>query len=194
MRPAIFLDRDGVINHNVVRSGRPYSPETLEDFVILPGVPRAVEALRRAGYLIIVVTNQPDVGAGKQSRELVEAMHDVVRRKLAVDDIEVCYHVDSDQCACRKPKPGMLLRAADKHGIALLQSFMVGDRWRDVDAGRAAGCRTVFVDYGYENEPRPERPDLIVRSLPEAVSFMLGETEASSRDVGTGSPSENGIK
>src|SRR4051794_14156813 len=174
MRSAVFLDRDGVINRNEVRRGRPYSPESLEDFVILPGVPDAVAALRAAGFLVIVVTNQPDVGAGKVSRALVDAMHDRVRRELGVDDIEVCYHVDSDGCTCRKPKPGMLLRAAEKHGIALDRSFMVGDRWRDVDAGRAVGCRTVFVDYDYESEPRPQHPDLIVRSLPEAVSFMVG--------------------
>ena len=175
MRPAIFLDRDGVINRNEVRGGRPYSPEKLEDFVILPGVPEAVEVLHRAGYLIIVATNQPDVGAGKQPREVVEAMHETMRRDICIDDIEVCYHVDGDACTCRKPKPGMLLRAADKHGISLAQSYMVGDRWRDVDAGRSAGCRTVFVDYGYENEPRPKQPDIVVRSLPEAVPFILGK-------------------
>jgi D-glycero-D-manno-heptose 1,7-bisphosphate phosphatase len=176
MKPAVFLDRDGVINRNTVRDGRPYAPLTLEEFVILPGVIEAVEALRRAGLLIVVATNQPDVGAGKQSRGVVEAMHDLLLRTLAIDDIEVCYHVDGDRCGCRKPKPGMLLRAAERHGIALSQSFMVGDRWRDVDAGRAAGCRTVFVDYGYESEPRPDRPDFIVRSLPEAVSYILGKT------------------
>jgi D-glycero-D-manno-heptose 1,7-bisphosphate phosphatase len=173
MRRGIFLDRDGVINRNVVRNGRPYSPETLEDFVILPGVPKAVEQLRQAGYLIIVATNQPDVGAGRQDRRVVEAMHAVMRKAFHVDDIEVCYHVDSDSCPCRKPKPGMLLRAAEKHGIALAQSYMIGDRWRDVDAGRSAGCRTVFVDHGYENEPPPRRPDFIVRSLPEAVPIIL---------------------
>jgi len=177
MRPAIFLDRDGVINRNAVHNGRPYSPDTLDEFVILPGVPQAIETLRRAGYLIVVATNQPDVGAGRQSREVVEAMHAVLRRELAVDDIEVCYHVDSDQCACRKPKPGMLLHASEKHGIALSRSFMVGDRWRDVEAGRSAGCRTVFVDHGYQNEPPPIRPDFVVRSLPEAASVMLGKTD-----------------
>ena len=173
MRPGIFLDRDGVINRNEVRNGRPYSPETLEDFVILPGVPGAVERLRRAGYLIIVATNQPDVGAGKQDRHVVEAMHAQMRKAIDVDDIEVCYHVDSDGCDCRKPKPGMLLRAAQKHGLTLARSYMIGDRWRDVDAGRSAGCRTVFVDYGYENEPRPRQPDFTVRSLAEAVPLIL---------------------
>ena len=173
-RPAIFLDRDGVINHNDVRNGRPYSPVDLADFRILPGVPEAVAALHNAGYLIIVATNQPDVGAGRQTREALDAMHEQMRRSVHVDDIEVCYHVDRDNCNCRKPKPGMLLKAAEKHHIALSESWMIGDRWRDVDAGRAAGCRTVFIDYDYPAEPRPEKPDVIVRSLAEAVPIVLG--------------------
>jgi D-glycero-D-manno-heptose 1,7-bisphosphate phosphatase len=175
MRRAVFLDRDGVINHNEVRGGRPYSPETLDRFVILPGVPAAVDALRGAGFLIIVATNQPDVRTGKQSLETVEAMHALLRQHVQVDDIEVCYHVDHDGCECRKPKPGMLLRAAQKHGIALAQSWMVGDRWRDVGAGQAAGCKTVFLDYGYTGEPPPVDPDVVARSLAEAVSHILGK-------------------
>ncbi len=102
-------------------------------------------------------------------------MHERMRREIAIDDIEICPHVDADNCSCRKPKPGLLLRAARKHGIALPQSWMIGDRWRDVDAGRAAGCRTVFVNYDYGGEPRPENPDVVVRSLAEAVPFILGQ-------------------
>ncbi len=177
MRPAIFLDRDGVINQNEVRGGRPYAPETLDRFVILPGVPEAVEALRAAGFLIIVVTNQPDVRTGRQSLDTVEAMHALLREQVRVDDIEVCYHVDQDGCDCRKPKPGMLLTAARKHGIALSQSWMVGDRWRDVGAGRAAGCKTVFLDYGYTGEPAPVDPDVVARSLAGAVPRILGKDQ-----------------
>jgi D-glycero-D-manno-heptose 1,7-bisphosphate phosphatase len=173
MRPAIFLDRDGVINVNAVRDGRPYSPATVEEFIILPGVPEAVEALRRSGYLVIVATNQPDIGAGRQSREVVDEMHRRMRQSVSIDDVEMCSHVDGDNCTCRKPKPGMLLNAARKHGIALDKSWMIGDRWRDVEAGRAAGCRTVFVDYNYPAEPRPERPDIVVGSLADAVPIVL---------------------
>lgn len=170
LRRAVFLDRDGVINHNDVRHGRPHGPQTLEAFVILPGVREAIEALRAAGFLVIVVTNQPNVPL-----DLIEAMHSAMRNALRLDDIKICTHVDADDCACRKPKPGLLLEAAKERGIALAQSWMIGDRWRDVDAGKAAGCRTVFIDHGYAGEPRPHAPDVVVGSLIEAVPRILSE-------------------
>jgi D-glycero-D-manno-heptose 1,7-bisphosphate phosphatase len=172
MRPAVFLDRDGVINRAVVRNGKPYPPASLEAFELLPGVVEAVAALRAAGYVIVIATNQPDVATGKQSREVVDAMHDRLRRELAVDDIRVCFHVDADGCACRKPRPGMLVEAARQWNLDLAASVMVGDRWRDIAAGRAAGCRTAFIDYGYA-EPRPEAPDIIVDSLSAASRWIL---------------------
>jgi D-glycero-D-manno-heptose 1,7-bisphosphate phosphatase len=168
LKRAVFLDRDGVINHSEVRDGRPHGPQTLEQFVILAGVREAIEAFRAAGYLVIVATNQPNI-----PRDMVEAMHAILRKNLKLDDIKVCTHVDADNCACRKPKPGLLLDAAKERNIALAQSWMIGDRWRDVDAGRAAGCRTVFIDHGYEREPRPHAPDVIVASLLEAVPFVI---------------------
>ena len=175
MRAAVFLDRDGVINESIVRDGRPYAPTRIEDFVIFPGVPEAVSRLREAGYAVIVATNQPDVGAGRQSRQVVEEMHEHLQRQLTVDAVKVCYHVDQDRCACRKPKPGMLIEAAKEHSIDLARSWMIGDRWRDVAAGRAAGCRTAFVDYGYSEE-RPEHPDVVVGSLADAMPFILEGT------------------
>lgn len=175
MAKAIFLDRDGVINANMVRDGRPYAPTRIEDFILLSGVPEAVAALRDAGFLIIVVTNQPDIATGKQTRATVDLMHKFMRQRVPLDDIEVCSHVALDNCDCRKPKPGMLLSAAKKHDIVLEQSWMIGDRWSDVEAGRAAGCRTVFVDYGYPADPRPDRPDFVVGSLAEAVPIVLNK-------------------
>ena len=172
MKRAVFLDRDGVINQNMVRNGRPYAPMRVEDFVILPDVVETVRRLRNAGYAVIVATNQPDVGAGRQSLQTIEKMHERLRRQVPVDDIKVCHHLDQDHCACRKPKPWMLLDAAEEHSIDLSRSWMIGDRWRDMAAGRFAGCRTVFVDYGYE-EQRPECPDAVVRSLAEAMPFVL---------------------
>ena len=172
VRPAIFLDRDGVINANLERNGKPVAPTTLAEFRFLPGVEDAVRRLKQAGYLIIVCTNQPDVATGRTPRATVEAMHELVRAKLAVDDIKICFHTDADHCACRKPKPGMILAAAEEYSIDLPRSYIVGDRWRDVGAGRAAGCLTIFVDYGYEQDG-PNEPDHVVASLSEAANLIL---------------------
>jgi D-glycero-D-manno-heptose 1,7-bisphosphate phosphatase len=164
-----------VINHNEVRDGRPQGPRMLEAFAILPGVREAVEAFRAAGYLVIVATNQPDL-----PRELVEAMHRKMRSHLPLDGIKVCPHADAENCGCRKPKPGLLLEAARERNIRLADSWMIGDRWRDVEAGKAAGCRTVFIDHGYANEPPPRKPDLVAGSLLEAVPLILGKDKAGS--------------
>jgi len=172
VRPAVFLDRDGVINANLERDGKPVAPTTLAEFRLLPGVEDAVSRLKAAGYLVIVCTNQPDVAAGRTPRPTVEAMHNLVRTKLDVDDIKVCFHSDADRCDCRKPKPGMILAAAQEYAIDLPRSYIIGDRWRDVAAGRAAGCLTIFVEYGYEQEG-PNQPDHIVASLAEAADLIL---------------------
>ena len=172
MVKAVFLDRDGVINANLERNGRPVAPTRLAEFRILPGVEEAAQRLKAAGFLLVVVTNQPDVANGLTPKVTVEAMHDEVRKRLPVDDIAVCYHADKDDCACRKPKPGMILDAAQKHDIDIARSYLVGDRWRDVAAGRAAGCRTVFVDYGYAQD-QPATANKVVKSLAEAAEFIL---------------------
>lgn len=172
MRRAVFLDRDGVINANLERDGRPVAPTTLAEFRILPGVEDAVRRLKDRGYLVVVITNQPDVANGLTERATVEAMHDVIRSRLAVDDIRTCFHNDAAGCDCRKPKPGLILAAAVEHDIDLTQSYVVGDRWRDVAAGRAAGCATIFIDYGYRQDG-PNFPDKVAKSLPEATAFIL---------------------
>jgi D-glycero-D-manno-heptose 1,7-bisphosphate phosphatase len=142
---AVFLDRDGVLNRSFLRNGATSPPNSLDDFELLPGVREAVDRLKGAGYLLVVVTNQPDIARGTQDVSVVEAMNAVVQRELGVDAIYVCPHDDVDECECRKPKPGMLRQAMARFDIDGDQSFMVGDRWRDVAAGRAAGCRTVQV-------------------------------------------------
>jgi D-glycero-D-manno-heptose 1,7-bisphosphate phosphatase len=171
------LDRDGVLNASVIREGKPYPPDSLAALKILPGVDEALLRLRAAGYLNIVVTNQPDVATGKQRIEVVEAMHDRLLRELPLDGVKVCYHTDDQKCDCRKPKPGMLLQAAKDHDIDLPRSFLVGDRWRDVTAGQAVGCSCFFVDYGYD-EKRPEKPYVPVKSLPEAVALILSHSSS----------------
>lgn len=169
---AVFLDRDGVINQAVVRNGRPYPPDRIEDVAVLPGVAEGLSRLKAAGFALIVVTNQPDVATGKQRREVVEAIHDKLRAELPLDAVFSCMEVDSEACRCYKPKPGMLLDAADQFGIDLSASYMVGDRWRDVGAGRAVGCYTIFIDYGYD-ERRPDGPDAIVTDSAAAFGHIL---------------------
>ena len=140
----------------------------------MPGVDEALSSLRAAGYLNIVVTNQPDVATGKQRIEIVEAMHDRLLRELPLDGVKVCYHTDDQKCDCRKPNPGMLLQAAKDFGIDLARSFLVGDRWRDIAAGQAVGCSCFFVDYGYD-EKRPEKPYVPVKLLSEAVALIVSD-------------------
>jgi D-glycero-D-manno-heptose 1,7-bisphosphate phosphatase len=175
-RRAVFLDRDGVLNRPVVRDGLPFPPARIEEFELYPGVADRCAELKAAGFLLIVASNQPDVGRGKQKREAVEAMHEKLRAAIpALDSIEVCYHAGerhNDPCDCRKPKPGMLLQAAARHGIDLKRSFLIGDRWRDVDCAHAAGCRAVFVDHGYRELLR-EKPEFSVASFSEAVATVL---------------------
>ena len=175
MQTAVFLDRDGVINKAVVRDGKPYPPANLAEMEILPGVKAALEGLQEAGYLLIVITNQPDVARGTTSKETVEEINEALAAMLPIDEFRTCYHDSVDGCGCRKPQPGALLSAARLHGIDLARSFMVGDRWRDVVAGQRAGCKTCFIDYGYA-EKQPELVDFRVASLSEAARIILGES------------------
>jgi D-glycero-D-manno-heptose 1,7-bisphosphate phosphatase len=173
-RRAVFLDRDGVLNRAVVRDGKPYPPATLEEFEVLPGVPEALRRLHAAGFLLIGATNQPDVARGTQDRAVVEAMNARLLAETPMTEILVCYE-DGDDHPRRKPNPGLLLDAAQTYGIDLPASFMIGDRWRDVEAGRRAGCRTVFLDRGYR-ERRPDPPaDHTTTELPAAVAWVLSQ-------------------
>jgi len=172
MRRAAFLDRDGVLNRALIRDGRLYSPSGLHEVEIPPGVPEACERLRHDGFLLVVVTNQPEVARGHLARRAVEEINDFLRKRIRLDDVRVCYHDDEDGCDCRKPKPGMLLAAARDWGIDLGRSFMIGDRWRDIEAGRRAGCRTVFIKRGYA-EPDPPHFDFEADSLETAVTWLL---------------------
>jgi D-glycero-D-manno-heptose 1,7-bisphosphate phosphatase len=177
-RRAVFLDRDGVINRAIVREGKPYPPASLEEFEILPGVREALDQLKDAGFVLVVVSNQPDVARGTTARDAVEPINAELAERLPIDDFRMCYHDSGDGCECRKPRPGMLLAAARDHEIDLFSSFMVGDRWRDVEAGKRAGCRTLFIDYGYD-ERQPEVCDYRVKSLAEAAEIILSSHGAS---------------
>ncbi|MGZ8403029.1 MAG: D-glycero-alpha-D-manno-heptose-1,7-bisphosphate 7-phosphatase [Rhodoplanes sp.] len=171
-RPAVFLDRDGVIVVPEFRDGRSFAPTRLEQFRIYPTAAENLQRLKAAGYMLIVVTNQPDIGKGVIPRPVVDKMHRRLVRELPVDLIKMCAHAQSAGCECRKPKPGMLLAAAAELDVDLTRSVMVGDRKSDVEAGRAAGCRTVFIDLDY-TEPRPSNADVTVRSIAEAADAIL---------------------
>ena len=147
--PAVFLDRDGIINRAVVREGKPYPPARPEDVEILLGAITSLQRLAGCGYVLIGITNQPDVARGTQSREAVEAINRLIQSRLPIREIFVCYHDNTDDCDCRKPKPGLIWQAAKKYGLDLSISWMVGDRWKDIAAGQAAGLKTIFVDYHY---------------------------------------------
>ena len=171
---AVFLDRDGVINDAPVRAGRPSSPRTLADFKILPEVPAALAELKKAGFILIVITNQPDLGRGNMASDELAAMHRVLQETLAVNLIKFCPHDDRDECHCRKPKPGMLTDAATELGIDLARSYLVGDRWRDMDCGQAAGVPSVFIQRRYE-EQQPTTQVYTARDLADAVHWILGQ-------------------
>ena len=177
-QPAVFLDRDGVLNEAIIREGKPHPPRDLTELVITQGARAALEELEREGYVLIVVTNQPDVARGKANRVDVSAINAQLAAILPLDAIVVCEHDDKEECDCRKPKPSMVLRARERFGVNLALSFMVGDRWRDIEAGRRAGCRTILIGDGY-GETFPSAPTIKLASLPEAASWILQQPKRS---------------
>ena len=177
-RRGVFLDRDGVLNAAVVRDGVPYPPADPDAVVRLPGVEQACHRLAAAGMVLVVVSNQPDIARGTSSLDRVHAINRIVTGGLPIAETVICPHDDADDCACRKPRPGMLVDAAERWQLDLGTSVTVGDRWRDVAAGRAAGTRTIFVDHGYV-ERAPDEPDHVVDSLAAAVDLILEPRSAS---------------
>ena len=168
--PAVFLDRDGVINRATIRNGAPHPPAGPDELEIPSDVPAALDRLKAAGLALVVVTNQPDVARGRQTRAIVEALNLTLASRLPLDEVRVCYHDDADDCGCRKPKPGLLLQAP---AYDVAQSFMVGDRWRDIEAGQRAGVRaTILMDSGH-TEPVRSEPGFRAASLSEAAEWIL---------------------
>lgn len=167
---AVFLDSDGVLNIAPIHNGKPGAPLTLSELEIPEDVKPCLDKLKVAGYLLICVTNKPDVESGLMTQSSLNAILNVIRKTLPLDDMCVCYSRDSD---CYKPKPGLLLEAAIKHNIDLSQSYLIGDRWRDIGAGRNAGCKTIWIDRGYD-EKHPDPPaDHTVYSLNDATQWIL---------------------
>lgn len=173
MKRAIFLDRDGVLNQAVIKNGKPYPPASVQELIIPEGVQKALSALKLSGFLLIGATNQPDVARGTTDKATVEAINAALMAALPLDDIRICYHDDKDHCECRKPYPGLLVDAAAELGIDLHQSYMIGDRWKDIEAGQRAGCRTIWLNQGYD-EKKPDEPDFIAHNMSEAANWILG--------------------
>ena len=173
MLKAVFLDRDGVINRAIVRDGRPYPPCDVSALEILPDVQESLNALHKAGWLLVVVTNQPDVARGTTTLADVEAINQQLRTLQPITEFRTCYHDDKDYCKCRKPLPGSFFSSAAQHNIDLKASYMIGDRWRDIEAGQNAGCKTIFIDYQY-NEQQPLQYDYRVGNLKDATEIILG--------------------
>jgi D-glycero-D-manno-heptose 1,7-bisphosphate phosphatase len=167
---AVFLDRDGVINEIVWREGRPESPRNLREFILNKGIQEIVRKLKDHGFRIIVVSNQPDLARGKISQNTLDLMIQRIRQEIAVDDFHVCPHDDYHQCSCRKPKPGMLMKAGLQWNIDLSSSFIIGDTWKDMEAGKAAGCKTILLNTPYN---RDIQCDFRVKSLKEAADLII---------------------
>jgi D-glycero-D-manno-heptose 1,7-bisphosphate phosphatase len=180
-RRAVFLDRDGVLNRVVVRNGVPYPPARVEEFELYDDVVDGCERLKAANFLLVVVTNQPDVGRGTQTHKEVEAMNLKMRSAVPfLDRIEICYHAGErygELCGCRKPRPGLIFRAAEALDVDPKISYVIGDRWRDIDCARAAGCRAILIQRNY-NEALHETPDFIVGSFSEAVATVLRDASS----------------
>ena len=171
MKKSVFLDRDGVINKAIVKNGLPRSPNSLDELKILPGVKESIIKLKKLNFICLMVTNQPNVSRKKIDKNSVIQMNNFLKDEIALDDIFVCYHDDSDNCNCRKPKPGLLLQAGKKWDVDFKKSFMIGDRWRDIQAGEKVGCKTIFLDYKY-NEKKPKKPDFVSDSLLNAAHII----------------------
>jgi len=172
-KPAVFLDRDGVINRSVVRNGKPYPPASLSELEIIPDAVVSLKKLAEVGYLLIGVTNQPDVARGTQSREVVEAINSHIKAELPIVDIFTCFHDGKNDCECRKPKPGLILQGAHEYKVDLSRSWMVGDRWKDISAGQAAGLRTVFVDYHYNETYNGPTAEFIIEDISVLADIIL---------------------
>ena len=171
MKKAVFLDRDGVINKAFISNGLPTSPNSLNELEILPGVKESILRLKKLNYICLLVTNQPDVSRGKIEKKTVIEMNSFLKKEIELDDIFVCYHDDKDNCKCRKPKPGMIIQASKKWDIDVRKSFMIGDRWRDIQAGISAGCKTIFIENNY-NEDKRVKASYTSANLVDAVFII----------------------
>ncbi len=175
--PAIFLDRDGVLNAVVWRDGKPASPRDLNELVIEAEAPAALRRLIAGGYRLFAVTNQPDVPRGKMTRAALERIHGALAAALPLEEIAACLHDNADGCACRKPRPGLILDLAARHGLDLSRSWMVGDQDRDIESAHAAGCRAVLLERPYNTAPTADRRAATLMQAADNILAQAHDTE-----------------
>lgn len=168
---AVFFDRDGVLNEAIVKNGKPYPPSTLDQLVIPTDVGPALQLLKDAGFILLGATNQPDVARNLTSIHLVEEINQKLLNELPLSEIFTCFHDDNHNCDCRKPLPGLLQQGAKKYDVDLTQNFLIGDRWKDIEAGKSAGCKTIWLNKNYQ-ETIPQQPDYITTNLLAAAKWI----------------------
>jgi D-glycero-D-manno-heptose 1,7-bisphosphate phosphatase len=172
MNKAVFLDRDGTLNLSNIRDGVPVPPRMISEVIIIDGVCRGIEIFKKKGFLPVVVTNQPDVARGTIEKSTVIDINKFICRSLGIENIYTCFHDDFDECSCRKPRPGLLELAADELNIDLSESIIIGDRWKDISAGQAVGCKPFYIESDYD-ERKPDPPFTSVSSLLMAAFLSL---------------------
>ena len=175
MNKAVFLDRDGVLTIPLFRHGRSYAATDLKGFKIYPESKEALHLLKKAGFLLVIVTNQPDINRGIITKSTMELMNSSLAERLPIDTIKICPHIREENCLCRKPKPGLLMEACAEFGIDTLQSYMIGDRSSDMEAGRSLSCKTIFIDLGYTAEKKPSQMDFQCKGILEATKWILSQ-------------------
>jgi D-glycero-D-manno-heptose 1,7-bisphosphate phosphatase len=170
MKQCVFLERDGILTHPVVVGRNQRSPLTLREFVVRTEVSPLLHELKAAGFLLIVITNQPELSQGSLSRRELDAMHQLLLRTFALDDILVCPHEEMERCSCRKPKAGLLIEAAHKWRLDLSRSFVVSDKWQDAEAARRAGVTSLMLDSPWLG---PGHHDFVLPDLATLVDRLL---------------------
>lgn len=173
MNKAVFLDRDGVVNEAIVRNGVPFSPKSMREVEIIEDVKECIIRLEKLEFQIVVVTNQPDIARKKTSLSRVNEIHDLIKKATGIKNFFICPHDDRDSCQCRKPKSGLLVQAAKLLKIDLERSYIIGDRWKDIEAGQNVGCKGIFINRNYSEKP-PKLPYTEVKSLSEATNIIVG--------------------
>ncbi|MBP7462560.1 MAG: HAD-IIIA family hydrolase [Candidatus Delongbacteria bacterium] len=168
----VFFDRDGVINEVVQRDGHFYSPRQLKDFKVRPDFIRLYRILEPMKLKMLVVSNQPDLARGLMSAECLEEMNQVLLSQFHFLDIRYCTHDDRDQCSCRKPKPGMLLELMARYHLRTEEAMIIGDGWKDMEAGRQAGIKTVYLATPY-NRSESVVSDYRVDCLDQIVTLPI---------------------